>query len=80
MLTSPDKFASLFNAKIPGAYRRITTQDVLSMKSCGLIGRSSYYGRADLETVRCILQYEQLWEKRSAQSTMEHKQEPPKCK
>ena len=73
MLTSPDKFASSFNDTIPGAYRRITALDVLNMKSCGLIGRSSYYGRADLETIRCILLYEQMREKRSAQPTLEEK-------
>jgi len=80
MLTNPDKFASLFNSKVPGAYRSISPQDVLDMKSCGLIGRSNYYGRDDLETVRAVLEYEQLRENRPVPPTLEDKQEPPKCK
>jgi len=50
------------------------------MKSCGLIGHSSYYGRSDLETVRGILEYEQMREKRSARSPDDDKPEPAACK
>jgi hypothetical protein len=62
--TSPNKFAEEFNQIVPGAYRRITTQDVRDMTDCGLIGRYSYYGHVDLENVRAILRYEELRRKR----------------
>ena len=62
--TSPDRFAKEFNEVVPGAYRRITTQDVRDMTDCGLIGRYSYYGHVDLENVRAILRYEELRQKR----------------
>ena len=61
---SPDKFAEWFNSVVPGAYRKIDTQDVRDMTECGLIGRYNYYGRKDIETVRAILQYEQLRQNR----------------
>ena len=62
--TSPDRFAKDFNEVVPGAYRQITTQDVRDMTDCGLIGRYNCYPRSDLETVRAILQYEQLRQRR----------------
>ena len=60
IITSPEKFAVLFNEKYPGTYRKITTQDVRDMTTCGLIGRYGFYLRVDLETIRGILEYEQL--------------------
>ncbi len=48
---------------VPGAYRRITAQDIRDMTNCGLIGKYQYYGRTDLEIVRAILLYEQLRQK-----------------
>ena len=63
-IVSPDKFAAEFNAAVPGAYRSITANDIRDMAECGLIGRYGYYGRLDLETVRSILQYEQLRQNR----------------
>ena len=78
MLTSPDKFAAVFTTTFPGAYRIVTVQDVRDMTECRLIGKyGEYYGRADLETVRCILQYEQMREKQSAQYTREEQHLPP---
>ena len=78
--TSSGKFAALFNEKYPGAYRKVTAQDVRDMTTCCLIGRYGFYLRDDLELVRGVLQYEQMREKRSAQPTLEDSQEPPKCK
>ena len=54
------KFADWFNAKVPGAYREVTTEDVRDMTACGLIGKYGEYPKLDIETVRGVLQYEQL--------------------
>ena len=64
-ILSPDKFAEWFNSAVPGAYRSITAQDIWDMTECGLIAHYGYYISQDLETVRAILLYEQLREKRS---------------
>ena len=64
IIVSPDKFALWFNAVVP-AYRDITVQDVRDLTKCGLIWRYKYYGLQDIETVRAILQYEQLRDERS---------------
>ena len=58
--TSPNKFAEEFNQTVPGAYRRITPDDVRDMHDCGLIGKYYYFGQNDIETVRAILRYEEL--------------------
>ena len=63
-ITSPDKFADLFNIKVPGAYREITASDIRDMTTCGIIGRYGYFIHLDIETVRRILQYEQLRQNR----------------
>ena len=60
LTTRPDKFAAEVNAKLPGAYRQITVDDVRDMVDCGLIGKFDCFLDLDLETVRAILQYEQL--------------------
>ena len=76
-ITSPDKFAVWFDNKYQGAYRKMNTEDVRDMTTCGLIGRYRYYSLSqDGETVRGILEYEHMREKRSAQPTPEDKQEP----
>ena len=62
--TSPDRFAREFNEVVPGVYRRITTQDILDMTACGLIGKYDCYPHNDIETVRAILRYEELRQKR----------------
>jgi len=64
LTTRPDKFAAEVNAKLPGAYRQITADDIRDMTTCGLIGRYGYYMHIEIETVRAILQYEQLRENR----------------
>ncbi len=80
-ITSPWKFAAWFNEKYIGAYRQITTEDVEEMTVCGLICRyRSYSLSQDSETIRGILQYEQLREKRSEQESTEDKLELLKCK
>ena len=80
LITSPRKFASLFNEKYIGANRQITVEDVICMTSCKLICRHDYYLRDDLEIVRGVLEYEQMREQRSAQEPADNKLEPPKCK
>jgi len=74
-ILSPDRFAEWFNLVVPGAYRKVTVQDIRDMTECGFIGKYQYYGRADLETVRAILLYEQMREERLAQS-----KKRPTCK
>ena len=69
-ITSPEKFTAWLNVKFPVAYRQITTQDIKDMIECGLIYRYNHFRlEKDHETVRGILQYEQLREQR--------KQKPP---
>ncbi|MBA7599411.1 hypothetical protein ES703_06444 [subsurface metagenome] len=68
-----ERFAAQFNAKLPGAYRQITAQDVRAMTDCGLIRRYGYYIHSDLETVRAVLQYEQILEKRLKKPLNEEK-------
>ena len=77
--TNYEKFAALFNKKFPGAYRRITADDVKAMTKCRLIGHYGAYFRGDLELVRGLLQYEQT-KKRISRSSKEDKAELPKCK
>ncbi|MFC1953183.1 hypothetical protein ACFLWR_03535 [Chloroflexota bacterium] len=90
---TPEWFTSSFNKKFPGAYRLITVEDVNDMTDCGLIGRYGYYleniglsecygfnKQDDYETVRGILQYEQMRAKRQRQPKPGEKPEPPKCK
>lgn len=78
--TNPKAFAAWFNEKYPGVYRQITAQDVRGMTTCGLIGRYGFYLRDDLETIRGILEYEQLRKNRPLPPTSEDKQELLKCK
>ena len=60
VVADPVKFAARFNLTVSGAYRHVTCDDIRQMEQCGLIGRSGFFDRSDLETVRGILQYEQL--------------------
>ena len=60
----PNRFAEWFNRVAPGAYRQITAEDVQDMTQCGLIGRYGEYMQLDIETVRAVLQYEQLRQNR----------------
>jgi hypothetical protein len=79
-ITSPDRFAEWFNEKIPDACRKITSKDVRLMTECKLMGRYRFYDRQDMETVRAVLQYEQLQQKRIQEQPTQDKSEPPKCK
>ena len=80
-INSPKEFADWFNKKYPGAYRPITAVDVRNLTECGLIGRyRSYSPFQDGETIRGILQYEQLRQKESTQESTVDKLELPKCK
>ena len=67
-VTTPERFAGFFNAKVPGAYRQITAEDVRDMTTCGLIGRYGEYLKLDIETVRAVLQYEQLRQNRQTRA------------
>ena len=82
MLTaSPEKFAAWFNMKYPGVHRLITGRDIKDMTTCGLIGHRQYYSQSeDGETIRALLQYEQLRQKRIQERSKEEKSEPLKCK
>lgn len=64
LIIKPEDFVAWFNKAIPGAYRSIDVEDVRDMTTCGLIGKYGYYIQLDVETVRAILQYEQLRENR----------------
>lgn len=79
-IVSPDRFVAEFNQVVPGAYRSITVQDVRDMTTCSLIKQFGYYSRQDLETVRAILEYEQLRQKRIQGQSTEDKSELLKCK
>ena len=53
----------------------------MDMTTSRLIGHYRYYSKAlDGETIRALLEYEQLREKRSQQKSAEDKLEPPKCR
>jgi hypothetical protein len=75
--SSPNKFSVWFNENYTGAYRQISAEDVKDLTD--LIFRHGYYsGSMDGETIRAVLQYEQLWEHRSVQQDKE--QESQCCK
>jgi len=72
-IRSVEEFMVWFNMKYPGAHRPITAEDVILMTRCKLICRYGFYLRDDLETVRGILQYEQMRETRSTQEATEER-------
>lgn len=79
-ITRPDKFADFFNAKVPGAYRQITVDDVRDMVDCGLIGKFDCFLNLDIETVRAILQYEQLRQNRQKRDEIRDKNGSIHCR
>lgn len=79
VITSPSKFASHFNAKVPGAYRHISVQDIQDMTECGLIKKHGYYLSDDLHTVIGILNYEQLRDRRTQKEARVAIDEPSRC-
>ena len=64
LTTRPEKFAAEVNARLLGAHRQIRVDDVRDMVNCGLIGKFDCFLDLDIETVRAILQYEQLLQAR----------------
>ena len=60
VMSDPVKFASRYNAAVPGSHRAVTPDDIRVLAHCGLIGRHGFFDRTDLETVRGILQYEKV--------------------
>ena len=79
-ITSPNKFAALFNERLPDTHRNVIAEDIICMKKCKHICRHGFYIRDDLETVRGILLYEQMRDKESIQQPVKDKKELPKCK
>ena len=68
VVADPVKFAEKFNRTVPGAYKSVTGEDIRQMVHCGLIGRHGFFLRADVETVRGIMHYEQLKNAAKAQA------------
>jgi hypothetical protein len=60
VVADPAKFAARFNARVPGAHRPVTDDDIREMALCGLIGRRGFFERSDIETVRGVLRYEKM--------------------
>ena len=63
-IAKAEKFAEHFNRTVPGAYRKVSTEDIKDMADCGLIARYGFYVNQDLQTVIGILRYEKLWQNR----------------
>jgi hypothetical protein len=63
-IVKPEKFAAWFNRVMPSAHRQITVDDVRDMVTCGLIGKFDCFLNLDFETVKAVLQYEQLRQNR----------------
>lgn len=68
LTSNPQKFALLFNRMVPGAYRKLTVDDVRKLTELGLVGRYGYYCSDDRWTVIGILQWEQYREGRGGMS------------
>lgn len=81
LITSPNKFAYFFNAKVPGAYRKVSGDDIGLLTQCGLIGRYGFYDTTnDLQTVIGLLSYEQLRGKMTQHEKAEAICNPPLCR
>jgi hypothetical protein len=80
LTTRPDKFAAEVNAKLPGARRQISADDVRDMTSCGLVGKYGYYMQLDIETIRAILQYEKLRENRQKRGGIKNSEGVMHCR
>jgi hypothetical protein len=80
-ITNPKVFAEWFNEKYPSTYYRITPEDINEMTACGLIHCYGYYSESkDGETVRDVLQYEQMREKRIGRDDAKVVNSQPTCK
>lgn len=80
IITNPDKFTKWLKAMVPDTYRQLAIEDIRLMTSISLIKRYKYYSRQDLETVRAILQYERLREKRIEKDEAKAVFDVPRCK
>jgi len=60
VVAEPAKFAAKFNARVPGAHRPVSDDDIREMALCGLVGRRGFFERSDIETVRGVLRYEKM--------------------
>jgi hypothetical protein len=79
MITSnPKHFAEWFNDKFSNACQKIDADDICVMTECKLIGRYGFYTRQDMETIRAVLQYEQMRQHRPSQQ--ENQSDIPTCK
>ena len=78
-MNNSNDFAKWFNVRCPGAYRKITGEDVRDLVACGLIHRYGHYSRVeDGKIILAILQYEHLREHRS--DTEDKEKNFPICK
>ena len=76
-----EDFANLFNAKVPGAYRQVTADDIRLLTQFGLIGRYNFYDTTyDVQTIIGILNYERLTQQRTRKGVQEASPEPAQCK
>ena len=80
LITNPEKFAAEVNARLLGAHRQITVDDVRDMTTCGLIGKYGFYGHLELEMVRCVLLYEQLQQNRQKKDEIRDKNGSIHCR
>lgn len=80
IITSPRKFAILFDSRVPGSHRPVDVTDVIDMIECGLIRRYGYFIRGDLETIRAIVQYERLCNKMSQKPQTKEPKDAQQCK
>jgi len=81
IINNPDKFAKWFNSTVQGAYRQLTVQEAHDMTHVGLIGLyGGYYLHSDLETVRKLLQLEQLQQNRQVRSEIKDEDGTLHCK
>ncbi len=68
LIVKPEGSAAWFTGVMPGAYRQGSADDIRDMTACGLIGRYDCHIQLDIETIRAILQYEQLRQNRQKKS------------
>jgi len=78
LIANPEKFTAWFNTSYPDACRRITPEDIIEMTACGLIHRYRYY--CESTTVRGVLPYEQMREKRIGRDEAKVFNIQPTCK
>jgi len=80
LITNPQKFADLFNAKVLGVHRQITVDDIRLLTECGLIKRYGWYDSTDLQTVIGILKFELITQQRVRKGAQEASPKQARCK